>query len=213
MVADEQLEYNGIPDGITEQYVTAWVKQRLSAKRFEHVAATVDTARKLAGVAECDAYLAAIAAWLHDACKEMKESELVLMAEAAGMPLDPMERAHGHLLHGPVAALVAARDLGIKHAGVLEAISQHTLGAAPMSDLSKVVFLSDCLEPGRPADYTYPIWQALDLGGANDFDGALVAACDAGIRHLLDAGKPIHMRILAVRNYYLAAGDKQPARK
>ena len=31
-----------------------------------------------------------------------------------------------------------------------------------MSDISKIVFLADCLEESRPRDYTDPIWRALE---------------------------------------------------
>ena len=181
----------------------SWIKPRVSEKRFRHIVGVADVARKLSAVAGCDPFLSELAAWLHDACKELKDKELVVLADRAGLPLSKIEREQGHLLHGPVAAVAAKEELGITNQIVLDAVSQHTLGFAPMSDLSKVLFLADCLEPGRPTDYTDPIWVALDFGKSNDLEAAIVVACDLGIRHLIESRKPIHPRTVEVRNYYL----------
>lgn len=195
--------YAGIPPSVSIDSVIDWVRPRVSDKRFRHTMGVVDVARKLAATAPCDPYLAELAAWLHDACKERKDKELVEMAVKYRLNPNKIERAQGHLLHGPVAAAVVKEELGITHQEVLRAISQHTLGFVPMSNLSKVLFLADCLEQGRPSDYTDLIWLALDLGGENDLDHAIVAAADLGLKHLISSGKPIHPRTVEVRNYYL----------
>lgn len=201
--------YEGIPESVTLEKVESWIRPRISQKRLMHTLGVVEVARKLAVVAGCDPFLAELSAWLHDACKEVKDKELVAKAEKAGLALSEIERAYGHLLHGPVAAVTAREELGVTNQDVLDAVSQHTLGFAPMSNLSKVLFLSDCLEESRPKDYTEPIWNALDPGAANDLDLAIVVACDLGITHLIESRKPIHRRTVEVRNYYLdLIGDR-----
>lgn len=199
----KRKKYSGIPAELTLGHVENWVKQRLSEKRYLHCAGVVAVARQLAPLAPCDPFLAELAAWLHDACKEVKDSELIKQAQKFNLKLHPIERLHGHVLHGPVAAAVVAKELGIKHKDVLAAISQHTLGHAPMSELSKTVYLADCLEASRPADYTGPIWAALDLGGENNFNRALVSACNLGLQSLIASNKPIHPKTVEVRNFYL----------
>ena len=72
-----------------------------------------------------------------------------------------------------------------------------------MTDLSKVVFLADCLEPGRPDDYTDAIWKAFRKSGGGNLDRAVAVACDLNLRVLLDAHKLIHPLTVEVRNYYL----------
>ena len=196
--------YEGIPGSLTLETAAGWVKPRVSEKRFRHITGVVEMARRFSPVAGCDSFLAELASWLHDACKEVKDRDLVARAERFGLPLTEIERAQGHLLHGPVAALTVKKELGVTNQDVLDAISQHTLGFVPMSPLSKVVFLADCLEPGRPVDYTGPIWLALDLEGKRDIDHALVVASDLAIVHLVKSGKPIHQRTVEVRNYYLS---------
>lgn len=196
---------NGVPPSLTLQAAQNWVLPRVTEKRYRHIAGVAAVAKQLAEHSDCDPYLAELAAWLHDACKEHKDKELLLMAQQQGMVLDSIESSHPHLLHGPIAALVVQQELAVTNHDVLDAISQHTLGAVPMTELSKVVFLADCLEPGRPKDYTDPIWSALDVDGAFSLNKAIVVACNLNIAFLISDNKPIHPRTVETRNYYLDA--------
>jgi predicted HD superfamily hydrolase involved in NAD metabolism len=198
------MKYPGIPDKITLDFVRKWVEPRISPKRFKHIEGVVAVAEELAESNGSDVFLAQLGGWLHDACKEVKDKQLVELAGNFGIALDPILERYGYLLHGPVAAETARRDLGIKHQELLDAIAEHTLGAAPMSDLSKILFLADCLEESRPKDYTKPIWKALGRGGKLDMDAAIVVASDLNLKFLIDDGKPIHPRTIEVRNYYLS---------
>jgi predicted HD superfamily hydrolase involved in NAD metabolism len=180
-------------------------------KHIEGVAATACALAKRAG---CDIYAAELAGWLHDACKEIGSKELVAQAKEFGLAVHPVEEKNGHLLHGPVAAEVVRRDLGVADEEVLHAIAEHTLGAAPMSLLSKVVFLADALEPGRPADFAGPIWQALgDINSSADrlnIDRAIAVSCDLTLKDLIESGKTIHPRMVEVRNFYWEAVSANP---
>jgi predicted HD superfamily hydrolase involved in NAD metabolism len=196
-------KYEGIPDNITLEFIEQWVRPRNSEKRFKHIKGVVDVASKISKKVGCDVFLAELSGWLHDACKEFKEKELVELARQYGLPLDGILERNGHLLHGPVAAEIAKRELNITNGEVYDAVYQHTLGAVPMRDLSKVLFLADCLEESRPTDYTDPIWNALNLKGAVDMDAAIVVASDLGLQHLIESKKPIHPLTVEVRNYYL----------
>jgi HD superfamily phosphohydrolase YqeK len=95
--------------------------------------------------------------------------------------------------------------LKIENRDLYNAIAEHTLGNVPMSGLSKVLFLADCLEESRPKAYTTPIWKALDMKGSCDLDRAIVVAIEEGFKHLMEDGKPIHPLSVEVRNFYLRA--------
>jgi predicted HD superfamily hydrolase involved in NAD metabolism len=208
-------KYDGIPSDLTLEKAEEWVRPRISERRFSHVAGVAKVARELAEEAGCDVFLAELAAWLHDACKETKDRDLVIQALQFGLQLTPLDRVNGHLWHGPVGAETIKRDLNITNEHVLDAIREHTLGAVAMTELSKVVFLADCLEASRPADYTDPIWLALRGAEPNkaekksqkkhalDLDLALLVACDLGLNQLIESGRAIHPKTVDVRNYYL----------
>ncbi len=199
----------GIPAGMTLEIAREFAQPRISKKRFDHVcgvAAVGDLIAKKAGV---NRLLVGLACYLHDCCKEIKEKELIERALAGGLELSATDRINGHLLHGPVAALTIKHELKISNKEVLAAISEHTLGNVPMSEVSKVVFLADCLEESRPKDFTEPIWKALysdvlaEPSKKVNLDKAMLIACDLSLSNLIDVGKPIHPKTVDVRNHFL----------
>jgi predicted HD superfamily hydrolase involved in NAD metabolism len=60
-----------------------------------------------------------------------------------------VERKVPSLLHGPVGAELARRTFNIMDAEILGAIAYHTTGHQGMSDLQKLIFVSDAIEPWR----------------------------------------------------------------
>ena len=209
------MNYPGIPKEVTLAAAREWVEPFVSKKRFNHIKGVAKAGRTIAQRSGVDGYLAELAGWLHDACKEVKDKQLVTMAKSYGLDVHPIEEENGHLLHGPVGAQFAAKELGISHKELLNAIAEHTLGAVDMTPLSKVVFLADCLEESRPDDYTAPIWEALENGFSLgngfikapeqeiDMDAAMLVALDLGLQHLLESKRAIHPKTVDVRNYFL----------
>ena len=96
---------------------------------------------------------------------------------------------------------------GLEDQDILNAIAEHTLGALNMTLLSKIVFLADAIEPGRPAEYADPIREPIKVGSVTDtvspLDKAILIACQSSLDYLAQAGKAIHPRTVAVRDYYL----------
>lgn len=80
------------------------------------------------------------AAYIHDALKDAPESELRELADIQWGPRN--------LLHGPAAAVMAARD-GETDAGVLAAIRYHSVGWKDWDQVGRMLYLADYLEPGR----------------------------------------------------------------
>ena len=204
---------HGIPGNLSVDYAQKWATARVSPKRLKHIEGVARVSQNIALAYGCDPYLAELAAWLHDACKEARPHELVEQARSFNLPLSPLEEQHGHLLHGPVAACLVRAELGVEHEDLLSAIAEHTLGAAPMCKLSELLYLADCLEDNRPQSYTAQIWHALSLEGEINVDQAIVTATDLNLKHLLETSRPIHPRTVDVRNFYLARTKKHPARE
>lgn len=160
-------QLSGVPGDLSLKLAQAWVYPKVSENRFKHIEGVVKVARLLAEECGEDVFAAELAAWLHDACKELKDKELLARARARGIKLDPIEAQNGHLLHGPVAAFAAESELSLTNRTILDAISQHTLGSPNMAPLAKIIFLADCLEESRPPSYTDPIWNALKRNETN----------------------------------------------
>lgn len=201
-----KVKYKGIPEEVTLDAAKKWAKPRVTEKRFKHIEGVAAVGKEIAKLAGEDEFLAELAGWLHDGCKEWKDKELVKAAQSYGMKLNDVEKENGHLLHGPVAAFVVRDELKIKHQELLDAVSEHTLGKVSMTDLSKVVFLADCLEASRPQDFTDPIWNALKSNPRRkaDLDAAMLVACDLSLEHLINSKRVIHIKTVDVRNYFLS---------
>lgn len=91
-----------------------------------------------ASPAETDRWLRA--GVLHDAVKDAPTEALAQLADVTwGIP---------KLLHGPAAAVLAARN-GETDLGVLAAVRYHSVGFAGWDDAGRMLYLADYLEPGR----------------------------------------------------------------
>lgn len=171
------------------------LSERLSAVSLTHCENVAAAARALAhrvGVDEADAEIAGL---LHDYARDEDDAGLPAMAAQLGVPVLPFEAEHPYVLHARVGAAMARRDLpGIGEA-VLSAIEVHTVGALPMSDLDRVVFLADMIEPGR----TYDGVEALRAVCATE----PLAECfrvgyGRSVRYVLTTGRPLHPVTAAV---------------
>jgi predicted HD superfamily hydrolase involved in NAD metabolism len=85
---------------------------------------------------------------------------------------------HSELWHAPVGAYVAAQEFGVKDEDVLNAIRFHTTGRADMSDLEKVIYIADLVEPGRKFSGVEELRQLKEQG--------LDVMMEASIKHTID---------------------------
>lgn len=124
------------------------VQHNLSTKRFEHTVRVAETAKILAecfSVSVSDAYLAGL---LHDYAKEMPRETLKHYIEELQLPKHLMQYHH-ELWHAPVGAMLLKREYPNLSDDVVLAIYYHTTGRRDMTELEKVIFLADYIEPGR----------------------------------------------------------------
>ncbi len=127
-------------------------KLLLSDKRFLHVKSCVDFAVQLAKIYRVDEDRVAIAGFAHDIFRDIKTDVLLKMAAAYKIRITKLERLNPILLHGKVAAEFVKRRFNLNDREILQAIAYHTSGKKNLSDIGKIVFLSDSLEENRIYD-------------------------------------------------------------
>lgn len=149
------------------------LRQRLTQKRLVHSLSVEKMAVDLAKRYGEDAEKAAVAGLLHDYAKYVPDDKMLAYAKEFGIPLCHAYEAQPNLLHGPVGAKLAERELGICDAQVLAAIAHHTTGARGMSRLEEIVYLSDLLEENRKFDGVEQLREALGLGLEQALEQAL----------------------------------------
>jgi predicted HD superfamily hydrolase involved in NAD metabolism len=187
---------------LTMEMCDFWARKRLSPKRYQHTAGVLKSALALADIYHCDREKVWVAALCHDTAKSMPSAELLSKAEEAGWPLDPVDRMRPALLHGPAAAMLCARELGVKDEDILNAIRFHTTGRPGMSLLEQIIYLADLIEEGRD----YPGLVPLRERAGSDIQAALIMAFDQTLRWVLERRDLIHPMTIRAWNWYLTNG-------
>lgn len=135
------------PQGAAQWYPR--LRQTLSDKRLVHSLLVAATARELASLHGVSVEQAAMAGLMHDCAKCMPLAQQQRIARESRLLVDKETLQSENLLHGPVGAVVAERDFGIRDPNVLSAIRCHTTGKVGMLPLDMIVFLADKIEPSR----------------------------------------------------------------
>lgn len=125
------------------------LKNVLKEKRFRHTMGVRYTAAALAMRHGCDLQKAQLAGLLHDCAKGYSEEELLLLAQEYKLEVSKWEVRAPHLLHAKVGAYLAEHVYHVEDAEVLDAIRYHTTGRPSMSELEKIIFIADYIEPNR----------------------------------------------------------------
>lgn len=165
------------------------LRARLSDASLAHCERTACTAVDLAGRFGVDTRRAELAGLLHDYARDEGADGLLAATDELGVPVTAYEHEHPYLLHARVGAAMVRRDLPGCGEAVLSAIEVHTVGAVPMSDLDKIVYIADMIEPAR----TFPGVDALRAACVReDLDECFRLAYGATLRHLREKDQPVH---------------------
>jgi predicted HD superfamily hydrolase involved in NAD metabolism len=181
------MEYRAKSDTVLEA-ADAFARERLSDKRYGHTVRVADTAESLARKHGLDPDRTRLAALLHDAARETEPEEFLMLADEWKLPVGEPERQSPKLLHGPVAAELARRELGIEDEEVLEAIRTHTVGRAGMGPHALALYVADKIEPARD----YPSVQRIRGLAQKDLREAAAESLRRVISHNEGRGRPIH---------------------
>ena len=193
-------------DFVTIREVRDWVSARLSPDRLRHVKSVVRCSKRLARRHGLPVLKAELAAWLHDAAKEMKPARMRRIMAGTPFGWDRWERRIPALRHGPAAAALAWKVFGIRDREVLAAIRHHTMGRPRMGRLETLLFLADTIEPGRDFSGVHKVRRMARRGLEV---GALVKAASSH-DHLRRRGKDVHPRLLETRDWLMRRSGKNP---
>lgn len=185
--------------GYDREYFTELIERRLSKRRFQHSLQVAMVAEQMATHYGLDTEKAYITGLLHDYAKGVSGQELMQIARDYGLIEDEMDLEIPDLLHAPVGAWQLQHELGINDQEILKAVACHTTGALKMSELDKIIYLADMIEPGRD----YPGLERLKCVSGRDLDHGMLLGLESTIRYCLEQGRILHPRTIAVRNYYL----------
>src|SRR5665648_206688 len=166
------------------------LKEMLGEERLEHSVNTSKIARKLAIKYDYDADKAEVAGLLHDCAKDLEYN----------IELDEIIRKIPKLLHPLAGAAIAKKEFNIQDPVILKAIKAHSTGAAQMSLLDKIIYLSDKIEPLRNMNGVEEVRKMAEI----NLDRAVLMALDMGLLYLISKNLLIHPVSIEARNNILS---------
>lgn len=177
------------------------LKARLSPEAFAHSERVAETAASLATIYAADPEEARLAGLLHDWDRERDRGEILEAAKDAGISVTSTDVAKPRLLHAETGAASLVEELPGLPDSVLSAVARHTLGDVEMSDLDRIVYIADMIEPGRDFPGVDDLREAVGSVSLN----ALFALCYRHtLLYLIEEGRPIHPRTVDVWNALVA---------
>lgn len=141
-----------------------------------HVERVLTEALELAARYDLDPARIELAVWGHDLFRSFSPEDQIRLAVDAGLSLESADRADPVLLHGPIAAVTLRERFGVTDDEALAAVRDHTLGAAEMPTVAKVILLADKFEKRKRA--RTPVMKELRLLARRDLDLSLLCWAD-----------------------------------
>ncbi|WP_425446599.1 bis(5'-nucleosyl)-tetraphosphatase (symmetrical) YqeK [Dethiothermospora halolimnae] len=172
------------------------LKNYIGEERYLHSLRVEKVAKKLGEIKECDKDKVSIAAILHD-CGKLKDKDLLLkMARDFDIIQDNVMKNNTALIHSYLGVELAKKFYGIIDRDVLNAIKYHTTGRPGMTNLEKIIYVADYIEPSREfKEANYARKMAFE-----DLDKALLYILNNTIKYLINKGLLIHKNTIATRN-------------
>lgn len=188
----EYLITNRLYDKVTFADLDEEMQTILPRKRYLHSVAVAHLAAAYAVSLGYSPERALIAGILHDCAKAYSDEQLVADCDKYAISVTEVERRNGFLLHGKLGAFYARTKYFITDEEILSAISYHTTGRPGMTDLEKIVFLADYLEPFRTQP-TEPALNEIRRIAFEDIDKAVYLALKNTLRYLKESGQETDM--------------------
>ncbi len=179
--------------------VLEFLRENLDDFRYGHSIRVMETAVELARIHGVDEEKAQMAGILHDSGKWKSREKTLQKVQDWGIILSEEERAEYNLVHGALSTYIAKNIFGIEDADVLNAIKNHITGRSAMSDLEKIVYIADMIEPAR----NYEFIDDFRAMAKVDLDRAMYEILNENLAHLIRNDRYIAGSSLEARNYYL----------
>ena len=121
----------------------------LDENRFHHTLGVMYTCAALAMAHDCPIADAQLAGLLHDCAKCIPNKKKWKLCDKYHILLSECEQQNPFLIHAKLGVAIAREKYEIQDEEILSAIRWHTTGKDNMTDLEKIVYIADYIEPQR----------------------------------------------------------------
>ena len=169
----------------------------IGEKRFKHSLRVAETAVKLADNYGLDPKKAYLAGLIHDCAKYNEEA--YIKKYNIDFSIYPVSSIKDPVLHSFLGAEVAKKVYNVYDGDVLKAIEYHTTGRPDMSDLEKIIFIADAIEPARDFEGIEKIRKL----AFENLNKAMLNLLDSNIIFLIGKKALINPLSFEARNYLI----------
>lgn len=173
------------------------LREKLTDERYNHSKNVMIIAVELAQLFNVDIVKAKIAGLLHDYAKFLDAEQIHDYIKLFNLNYDEFLLKNPYLLHGPIGSEVIKLEFNIFDKDILNAIKYHTYGTVDMTDLEKIIYIADIIEPDR--DYFEGL-DELRTVAYQDLDHALKLSVKYTIDSLIQENKPIYYKTIELWN-------------
>lgn len=174
-----------------------YLKDNLKPSRYGHTLGVVNTAIKLAKNYGEDIKKAEIAALCHDVAKNMSYEDMKKIISEEHIDLSVDEENSKELWHSIVAPILGRRIFNIYDEEILSAMRWHTTGKENMTNLEKIIYLADLIEPSRNFEGVEEIRKV----AYENLNLAMLKALTHTTIYLLSQGYSVDLNSIKARNY------------
>lgn len=177
--------------------IVEYIEHNLTEKRKSHTYAVAEEAKKLARRYGEDVERAELAALFHDFFRGVQEK--VMNGYVRQLGLSPAYLNNANLAHSKIAAFIMEKDYDIRDQDIINAVSFHTTGRANMSNLEKIIYLADAIEPNR----SYPGIEEIRVLAYRDLDEACLASLSRSIDYVNCRGLYLDQDTVMARDSFI----------
>lgn len=175
----------------------------IGKKRYDHSLRVANLAEKLALIYKVDSKKAYLAGLLHDCAKYNEKKYLELLN--IDYKKYPVFSIVDPVLHSFLGADLAKKVYNINDKDILSAIEFHTTGKKDMTDLEKIIFVSDAVEEGRDFEGIDTFRELAFV----DLDKAVLSLLDNNIKFLIRKKALINPLSIEARNFFIEENNEQ----
>ncbi len=179
------------------------VRASLPHDRYRHVLGVARTAERLARRYGVSTHKARVAAMIHDIARMWSAQRLGDYMRRNGLAISAAEQSTPALLHARVGAHIAHGQFGVDDPLMLLAIERHTVAVPGMSDLEKILYIADSIEPSR----TFPQRAELEAAASRSLNEGLLACIRSSMEHLTHNGITVAPETQALERELVQRGE------
>ncbi|MGN0132921.1 MAG: bis(5'-nucleosyl)-tetraphosphatase (symmetrical) YqeK [Lachnospiraceae bacterium] len=175
------------------------LSKELDKKRYVHTLGVAYTAVSLAMAHGDDLYDAYLAGLLHDNAKCIPTNEKRRLCKKYDIRLNDAEEKNPDLLHAKLGAVLAKEKYDVTDNFVLNAIRYHTTGKPGMTELEKIIYIADYIEPNRKM---LPDLPKVRMTAFRNLNEAMVLILQGTLQYLKEKNASIDQLTQETYEYY-----------